>query len=89
MALGGRVLGAVFLLGAGALAIAAVAAAPRVLRIARPLAREGIKRGLEFYEGARTAAAAFAEDVEDLVAEVKADIVVKPGAVSEESNGGT
>lgn len=77
MALGGRVLGAVLLVGAGALAIAAVAAAPHLLRTARPLVREGLKRGLKFYEGARASAAELAEDIEDLVAEVKADLTAK------------
>ena len=78
MALGGRFLGAVVLLGAGALAIAAVAAAPHVLKTARPFVREGLKRGLKLYDGARASIVEFAEDIEDLVAEVKADLTAKP-----------
>ncbi len=90
MALGGRVLGAVMLIGAGAFAVAAIAAAPYVLKTARPLVREGLKRGLKLYEGARASAAELAEDVEDLVAEVKADLTAKrneaPSAASEGSS---
>lgn len=80
MALGSRFLGAAFVLGAGALAIAAVVAAPHVLRTARPLVREGLKRGIKFYEGARASVAEFAEDIEDLVAEVKTDLTAEPSA---------
>jgi hypothetical protein len=79
MGLGGRVLGAVFLLSAAGLAVAAVVAAPYVLKRARPLVREGLKRGMNLYEGARASAVEFAEDVEDLVAEVKADLTAKSG----------
>ena len=60
MALGGRILGAVLLVGVGAVAIAALAAAPHILKTARPLLREGLKRGVKFYEGARASAAEFA-----------------------------
>lgn len=78
MAFGGRVLGVVFLLGAVGLAVTAVAAAPYVLKTARPLVREGLKRGMKLYENARASAVEFAEDVEDLVAEVKTDLTAKP-----------
>ncbi|MDX2275060.1 MAG: DUF5132 domain-containing protein [Hyphomonadaceae bacterium] len=89
MALGGRILGAVVLVGAGALTIAALSAAPHVLKTARPLLREGLKRGLKLYEAARASAAELAEDVEDLLAEVKADLTAKGDAapVSEQSTG--
>lgn len=86
MALGGRILGAVFVLGAAALTVAAVVAAPRVLKTARPLVREGLRRGMRLYEDARASAAEFAEDVEDLVAEVKGDLIAKPAPKSEDSN---
>lgn len=93
MAFGSRLLGAVLLIGAGAVVVTAVVAAPVILRRARPLVREGLKRGIDLYERARTAAAEFAEDVEDLVAEVRDDLtkdqpppataVVRPEGVKE------
>ena len=57
MAFGSRLFGAVLLIGAGAVAVTAVVAAPVILRRARPLVREGFKRGIDLYERARTAAA--------------------------------
>lgn len=77
MGLGGRIFGAVLIVGAGALAVAAIIAAPSLLRAARPGAREALRRGLGLYERARGAAAEFVEDVEDIVAEVQADITAK------------
>jgi hypothetical protein len=74
MVFGGRIVGAALLLGGGALVIAAVLSAPKIMRTARPLLREGLKRGLGLYEQARTAAAELAEDVDDLVAEVRLDL---------------
>lgn len=74
MAFARSVLWTVLIIGAGALVIGAVIAAPKLLRAARPAAREALRRGLGFYERARNAAAEFAEDVEDLVAEVQADL---------------
>jgi hypothetical protein len=62
------------LIGGGILAVAAVVAAPRLIRAARPVLREGLKRGLNIYERARGAAAEALEDVEDLVAEVRAEM---------------
>ncbi|MGD9965177.1 MAG: DUF5132 domain-containing protein [Hyphomonadaceae bacterium] len=73
MGLGSRLLGTVLVVGAGALAVAAVLAAPGALRAARPLVREGLKRGLDVYDRVRGAAAEFTDDVEDLVAEVRSD----------------
>ena len=78
MALGGRILGGAMLAGAAVLALGAVVAAPRLLKAARPALREGLKRGMRFYEAAREGAAAFAEDVEDLVAEVRAEMTAAP-----------
>lgn len=88
MALGGRVLGTVLLLGVGAMAVAAVVAAPYVLKTARPFVREGLKRGMKLYENARASAAEFAEDVEDLVAEVKADLTAQPDAAAPSEGSG-
>ena len=55
------------------MAIGAVVVAPRLLRASRPVVREALRRGLELYDKARGAAAEFADDVEDLVAEVRAE----------------
>lgn len=72
MGIGGRLLGTALLLGCGAVAAAAIVAAPRILRTTRPFVREGLRRGFGLYEQARAAAAEFADDVEDLVAEARA-----------------
>jgi hypothetical protein len=72
MALFGRVLGTALLIGGGALAVAAVVAAPKILRASRPVVREALRRSIALYDKARAAAAEFADDVEDLVAEVRA-----------------
>jgi hypothetical protein len=69
------------------LAVAAIVAAPRILRVTRPLVREGLRRGLGLYEQTRAAVAEFADDVEDLVAEVRADQAsVSPGASDKSAN---
>lgn len=73
MALFGRALGTALFIGAGALAVGAIIAAPRILRASRPHVREAVRRGIDLYDKARSAAAEFAEDVEDLVAEVRAE----------------
>jgi hypothetical protein len=80
MSLVGRVLGTVLVVGGAAVLVAAVVSAPKLLRAARPLAREALKRGFDVYERARTASAQFADDVEDLVAEVRADVSKKAAA---------
>lgn len=74
MGLGSRLLGTAVLIGGGVLLVAAVIAAPKVLRAARPAAREALRRGMRIYERTRTAAAEFVEDVEDLVAEVQSEL---------------
>jgi hypothetical protein len=51
-----------------------VANGPRILRAARPIVRQGLKRGLEVYALVRGAAAELADDVEDLIAEVQAEL---------------
>ncbi len=73
MALLGRALGLAVVVGAGVAIVATVVAAPGVLRAARPLAREALRRGLDAVERARSAAAELVEDVDDLVAEVRAE----------------
>lgn len=80
MAFARSLLGAVLVVGAGALVVGAVIAAPTLLRAARPTAREALRRGLNLYERARSAAAEFAEDVEDMVAEVTAERQAAPPA---------
>lgn len=69
----GRIAGAMVLIGGGALAVAAVVAAPRILRATRPFARDALRRGLALYDRLRAATAELADDVEDLVAEVRAE----------------
>lgn len=80
MGFGARVLGTALLVGIGAVVIAGIVAAPTILRTTRPLVREGLRRGLGAYERARAAASEFADDVEDLVAEVRADLPRKSAA---------
>ena len=74
MGFASRVLGTALLVGCGALAIATVVAAPSILRAARPAVREALRRGFGLYDRARAGAAEFADDVEDLVAEVRSDL---------------
>jgi hypothetical protein len=74
MSSGSKVFDAALVIGAGALAVAAVLAGPKLLRAARPLVRVGLKRGLETYARAQAAAAELIEDAEDLLAEVQAEL---------------
>ena len=74
MGIGVRLFGTVALIAGGALVVAAVIAAPAVLRASRPMAREALRRGLRLYDRARAASAEFVEDVEDLVAEVQSEL---------------
>ena len=69
-----KLLRTALLVGGGALAVGAVIAGPALLRTARPFVRAGLKRGLGLYAKARAAAVELVEDVEDLVAEVQAEI---------------
>ncbi len=85
MGIGGRLLGTALLLGGGALAVAAIVTAPRILRTTRPFVREGLRRGLGLYEQARAAAAEFVDDVEDLVAEVRAEQTSERPQAADES----
>ena len=66
------------MLGLGVGAIALAANAPRLLRAARPALRKGLKQGLQAYAAARGAAAELVEDVEDLIAEVQAELNQTP-----------
>lgn len=74
-----RIVGTAVLVGVGVAAVAAVAYGPRILRAARPVLREGLKRGMEIYVQARGAVAEAAEDMEDLVAEVRAEVSAATG----------
>lgn len=60
-------------LGLGA-ALVAVAAIPTIMTAGRPFARVAIKSGLLLLEKGREAMAEATEDLEDLVAEVKAEL---------------
>ncbi len=60
-------------LGVGA-ALVVVAAIPAIVTAGRPLARMAIKSGLLLLEKGREAMAEAREDMEDLVAEVKAEL---------------
>lgn len=68
-----RWVGTALALGAGVIALGAVIVAPRVLRTARPLVRDALRRGYSLFAYARSASAEFVEDLEDLFAEVKAE----------------
>lgn len=85
--LGSRILGTALLIGGAVAVVGAVVFAPRALRIARPAVREALKRSMEMYERARSAGAEFAEDVEDLVAEVRAELDERVAAVREKKAG--
>jgi hypothetical protein len=74
LGLASRLLAGAFIVGAGVGAIALAANAPRLVRAARPTLRQGLKRGLEAYHAVRSAAAELADDVEDLLAEVQAEL---------------
>jgi len=74
MGLGSRVFTAGLVIGAGALIVAGVVVAPKALRSARPTLRGVMKTTLRTYAKVRSAAAELAEDVEDLFAEVKAEL---------------
>jgi hypothetical protein len=70
-------------IGLGVAAIAPLVASA-LFGASRPLARAAIKSGLILYEKGREAAAEFAEVVEDLVAEARAEVAhAHDGAVAE------
>lgn len=70
----GRIMGTAMVLGAGALALTAAIAAPRIFKVAKPYVREGLRRSISIYDRARAGAAELVEDIEDLVAEVRSDL---------------
>lgn len=85
MGLGSRLIGTALLVGGGALAVGLIVAAPKLLQAGRPVLRRGLKQGLETYARVRAATAEFVEDVEDLIAEVQAELTHERSAGSEES----
>ena len=68
-------------LGLGA-ALVGVAALPVIISAGRPFARVAIKSGLLFLEKGREAMAEISEDLEDLVAEVKAELAAEHSGVT-------
>ena len=60
-------------LGVGA-AVVAIAAIPAIVHAGRPLARVALKSGLLLLEKSREAIAEAGENIEDLVAEVRAEM---------------
>ena len=83
MGLASRFLGGVVVLGLGVGALALAANAPKLLRAARPVLRKGLKQGIEAYAAVRGAAAELAEDVEDLIAEVQAELKQGPESTAD------
>jgi hypothetical protein len=75
MGIASRLLIAGLVIAGGALV---VAAAPRALRSGRPALRAAMKRAFQVYARTRSAAAAFADDVEELFAEVSAELASAP-----------
>jgi hypothetical protein len=68
--------------GAGiAVALGALVIAPLARPLIRPVAKQVIKTGLVLYDKASVAMAELSEGVEDLVAEVRAEMA--PGTVTE------
>ena len=65
-------------LGVAALVLAAL---PAVASVGRPLARAAIKSGLLLIERGREAIAEAGEELEDLVAEVRAELVAEKGGL--------
>jgi hypothetical protein len=66
-----------------AIGIGAVVLAPVVLRASKPLAKAAIKGGIIAYEKGREAFHEVSEVVEDMVAEVKAEMVEAAEAAEE------
>jgi hypothetical protein len=71
-------------IGLGA-ALAGVAAIPVIMSVGRPFARVAIKSGLLFLEKGREAIAEAGEGLEDLVAEVKAELAAEQAGFTVES----
>jgi len=73
--MGPRMVGVALLLGASAVAAGVLIAGPPLMRAGRPALRAGLKRGLEAYAAARTRLEAAAEDLSDLFAEVREEVL--------------
>jgi hypothetical protein len=87
MALERRIFGTMALVGIGLVAVALVSS-PSLRRAVRPAVREAIRRGIGLYDKARHAVSEFAEDLEDLVAEVRADMAAPPSGDTAATQGG-
>ena len=74
MGIASRLLITGLVVAGGALVVAGVITAPKALQAARPRLRAVMKSALQVYAKTRSAAAEFAEDVEDLFTEVKAEL---------------
>jgi len=70
----GTVLGVAIGLGAAAVAAALVPALPTIARAGRPAARGALKSGLILMERGREVLAEASEELEDLLAEVRAEM---------------
>lgn len=70
-----KVLGLALLLGVGVAVAGVIVAGPPLMRASKPALRAGLKRGLELYAAARTRLEEAAEDLSDLVAEVRDEVV--------------
>lgn len=70
----GTPLGIAIGLGAAVLATAVVPALPAIVRASRPTARAAIKSGMVLLERGREVMAEASEELEDILAEVKAEL---------------
>ncbi len=68
-----------FAVGVG-IALAGIAAIPVIASIGRPFARAALKSSLLLVEKSREALAEASEGMEDLLAEVKAELIAEKGA---------
>ncbi len=84
MGLAGRLIGATVIVGAAAAVAVGVVAAPRIFRASRPFLREALRRGISAYDRVRSASADLIEDIEDLVAEVRAEVLHDSKAANDE-----
>lgn len=83
----GQIMRGGFFLGVGLGAVVGAGAAlvgPVIWRSARPFAKEAVKAGMQGFAAASVAAARCAEEIEDLLAEVRHDLKHEaPGAPPE------
>ncbi len=71
---GGTPLGIAIGIGASVLATAVIPALPALARAARPAARAAIKSGILFAEKGRELMSEAGEEIEDILAEVRAEL---------------